>query len=105
MRRRTAIAASILCIAATVAMLLAGDTDEGIVVRPEARAQTAPVPHKGDAADDPAIQIGLCQHEAAIAVGLTQHSRPGWMVKERRTWLRREKGQPARVVRSANMNG
>jgi 3-phytase len=66
MRRRTAIAASILCIAATVAMLLAGDTDEGIVVRPEARAQTAPVPHKGDAADDPAIWI----HPHDPALGL-----------------------------------
>ena len=25
------------------------------IIRPEAKAQTAPVPHRGDAADDPAI--------------------------------------------------
>src|SRR5881628_1843479 len=30
---------------------------EPTIVQPEARAQTAPVPHKGDAADDPAVWI------------------------------------------------
>jgi 3-phytase len=57
MRRRTVLAVSILCIAATVAILIAAAADDGPVVRPEARAQTSPVPHKDDAADDPAIWI------------------------------------------------
>src|SRR5213595_2256755 len=30
---------------------------EPTIVQPEARAQTAPVPHQGDAADDPAVWI------------------------------------------------
>src|SRR5438093_13079751 len=30
---------------------------EPVTARPEARAQTAPVPHHGDAADDPAVWI------------------------------------------------
>jgi 3-phytase len=69
MRRRTVIAASILCIAATVALLIAADANDGIVVRPEARAQTVPVPHKDDAADDPAIWIHPIDPAQSLILG------------------------------------
>jgi 3-phytase len=69
MRRRTVIAASILCIAITVALLVAADADDGLVVRPEARAQTAPVPHKSDAADDPAIWIHPTDPAQSLILG------------------------------------
>jgi len=68
MHRRTVAAASILCIAAALA-LIAADADEGIIVRPEARAQTDPVPHKGDAADDPAIWIHPTNAAQSLILG------------------------------------
>src|ERR1043166_2431563 len=39
------------------------------VVQPEARAQTAPVPHKKDAADDPAVWIHPQQPELSLILG------------------------------------
>src|SRR5678815_612135 len=69
MHRRTVAAASILCIAAALAALIAADADEGIIVRPEARAQTDPVPHKGDAADDPAIWIHPTDAAQSLILG------------------------------------
>src|SRR2546427_7683140 len=39
------------------------------VVQPEARAQTAPVPHKGDAADDPAVWIHPQDPELSLILG------------------------------------
>src|ERR1041384_1877027 len=39
------------------------------VVQPEARAQTAPVPHKKDAADDPAVWIHPTQPELSLLLG------------------------------------
>ncbi|TAL01743.1 MAG: phytase, partial [Verrucomicrobia bacterium] len=38
-------------------------------VQPEARAQTAPVPHKKDAADDPAIWIHPTNPESSLILG------------------------------------
>ena len=38
-------------------------------VQPEARAQTAPVPHKKDAADDPAVWIHPQQPELSLILG------------------------------------
>lgn len=69
MRRRTILAASILCIAITVAFLIAAVADDGLVVRPEARAQTDPVPHKSDAADDPAIWIHPTDPAQSLILG------------------------------------
>src|SRR6266496_2265600 len=37
--------------------------------QPEARVQTAPVPHKGDAADDPAVWIHPQQPELSLILG------------------------------------
>src|ERR1041385_3346449 len=57
------------------ALLLVGTIGIGLVaagapttttVRPEARVQTAPVPHKGDAADDPAVWIH--PHDPALSL-------------------------------------
>ena len=39
------------------------------LVQPEARAQTAPVPHNGDAADDPAVWIHPQQPELSLLLG------------------------------------
>src|SRR5215510_15018506 len=39
------------------------------VVQPEARAQTAPVPHKKDAADDPAVWIHPDKPELSLILG------------------------------------
>src|SRR5438093_6033834 len=39
------------------------------VVQPEARAQTAPVPHKKDAADDPAVWIHPEKPELSLILG------------------------------------
>ncbi len=39
------------------------------IVQPEARAQTAPVPHNGDAADDPAVWIHPQQPELSLILG------------------------------------
>src|ERR1044071_2071368 len=39
------------------------------IVQPEARAQTAPVPHKKDAADDPAVWIHPQQPELSLILG------------------------------------
>jgi 3-phytase len=38
-------------------------------VRPEARAQTAPVPHKGDAADDPAVWVHPRKPDLSLIIG------------------------------------
>src|SRR5439155_8974204 len=38
-------------------------------VRPQARAQTAPVPHSGDAADDPAVWIHPLQPDLSLILG------------------------------------
>src|ERR1044071_4407489 len=38
-------------------------------VRPEARAQTRPVPHKGDAADDPAVWIHPQDPASSLILG------------------------------------
>src|SRR5881628_2772938 len=38
-------------------------------VTPEAKAQTAPVPHRGDAADDPAVWIHPTDREKSLILG------------------------------------
>jgi 3-phytase len=62
-----AISASALVAVAVV--LIAAQADVGVVVRPQARAQTAPVPHKNDAADDPAIWVHPDQPELSLILG------------------------------------
>jgi 3-phytase len=47
----------------------AGQPAEEVVVRPEARAQTVPVPHGGDAADDPAIWIHPTDPARSLLLG------------------------------------
>src|SRR5881628_1726026 len=42
---------------------------EPTIVQPEARAQTAPVPHKGDAADDPAVWIHPQEPAQSLILG------------------------------------
>ena len=44
-------------LAGVIGAWLVADCRAGTTVQPEARVQTAPVPHKGDAADDPAVWI------------------------------------------------
>lgn len=68
MRRRTVIVATALC-AVAMSLLIAAANDDGIVVRPEARAQTDPVPHKSDAADDPAIWIHPTDPAQSLILG------------------------------------
>src|SRR5438094_9789196 len=50
-----------ICLAGAIGIGLATGSRpallEPVTARPEARAQTAPVPHRGDAADDPAVWI------------------------------------------------
>src|SRR5436190_5058681 len=50
-----------ICLAGAIGIGLATGSRpallEPVTARPEARTQTAPVPHRGDAADDPAIWI------------------------------------------------
>ncbi len=57
------------CGTLTAAILLAAKQDVGPIVRPVARAQTAPVPHKGDAADDPAIWHHPTNPELSLILG------------------------------------
>ena len=53
--------ARFICLAGAIGIGLATGSRavllEPVTARPEARAQTAPVPHRGDAADDPAVWI------------------------------------------------
>jgi len=53
--------ARFICLAGAIGIGLATGSRpaplEPVTARPEARAQTAPVPHGGDAADDPAVWI------------------------------------------------
>src|SRR5262249_44175054 len=56
---------ALLCLGAIGPTLASGPT----TVRPEARAETAPGPHKGDAADDPAIWIHPAEPRLSLILG------------------------------------
>ncbi len=63
-----------LCIVSLCAGILAAlasgqDGSTAPVVRPEAKAQTDPVPHGGDAADDPAIWLHPTEPEKSLILG------------------------------------
>ncbi len=72
--------------------------------RPEARAQTAPVPHKGDAADDPAVWIqprdpgfyvfvtdekGRVEQQCGVSGCATRPRHPRRHGRSRRSWPER----------------
>jgi 3-phytase len=58
-----------ICVGVAVAPLIAASADEGVIVRPAARVQTEPVPHKNDAADDPAIWIHPTNPAQSLILG------------------------------------
>src|SRR6266540_4958626 len=61
-----------LLVGAIGAGLIAGCPTTAVAVttvQPEARVETAPVPHKGDAADDPAVWIHPQQPELSLILG------------------------------------
>src|SRR6266404_1429348 len=63
----------ILCLAGAIGAALVTSCPATLVgettVQPQARAQTAPVPHKGDAADDPAVWIHPQEVELSLILG------------------------------------